>query len=94
MRAARAVVMDAAGLFVVSLIIGLVVLAFVADHYGAKRWAAFSAAHHCKLVSHMDGNTLVMPVVNANGGVSVASTYVPGKDGYLCDDGVTYYRDN
>lgn len=53
-----------------------------------KEWDAWARQHHCRLVSTADGT-----VVSVFGGKSVSFGYVPGKDGYACDDGVVHYRD-
>lgn len=82
-----------------AILIGVLFTALLAATiYGVyidnRQWDAFSQAHHCKLVSHMDGSNALTTGIAGNGQVVVGSTYIPGKDGYLCDDGVTYYRDN
>jgi hypothetical protein len=59
-----------------------------------KQWMAFSQAHHCKLVSHSEGSSAVTVGVGSSGKTVIGNTYIDGKDGFLCDDGVTYYRDN
>lgn len=60
------------------------------------KWEAFSAAHNCKVVGRVDGSasTVLAPVVGSNGGsgVGVGTATTPGKTGYLCDDGITYWR--
>lgn len=78
--------------------IAIVVLIFGGAIYGCiqdnKQWNAFSAQHHCKLVSHISGSDAVTTGVGANGQVVAGVTSIPGKDGFLCDDGITYFRDN
>lgn len=54
----------------------------------AKEWAAFKDAHHCKVVAHIRGDTF--NTINADGSVGIGTT--PSKTGWLCDDGITYYR--
>jgi hypothetical protein len=54
----------------------------------AQQWAEFKAEHHCKVVAKVSGD--LVPVFGANGSFTVAAT--PDKKGWLCDDGVTYYR--
>jgi hypothetical protein len=44
-------------------------------------WEVFRETHHCKLVAKVSGSP------TGNG-------YILPKDGWLCDDGITYYRDN
>ena len=68
--------------------------------YGAvkeqEQWDAFAAANACKKVGEMSGSTQtgVGFGVTANGqiGTVVTTTSTPRKTGWLCDDGVTYWR--
>lgn len=73
------------------VLIALMVFAGFSYNAEHKQWQAFSEAHHCKVVGQMSGDLLVSPVVSSRGGVAVTST--PDKTGWLCDDGVTYWRD-
>jgi hypothetical protein len=59
-----------------------------------KHWKAFSEQHHCKVVGRMSGDTVttVAPIIGGNGGIAVGVSSTPSKTGYLCDDGVTYWR--
>lgn len=81
---------------IVVIIVGVIIALTAAMVMGASdersQWEAFSASHSCKIVSKTTGNTLLSPVFSGKGGVGLATTYVPGKTGYLCNDGVTYYR--
>jgi hypothetical protein len=60
------------------------------------RWDAFATAHACKVVGVMSGSaqTGVGFGMTANGqiGTLVTTTSTPGKTGWLCDDGITYWR--
>lgn len=60
------------------------------------RWRAFLEAHACKLVGKMSGGaqTGFGVGVTANGQVGTVITTIntPSKTGWLCDDGVTYWR--
>lgn len=58
-------------------------------------WDAFAAKHNCKVVEKVSGSsaTVVTMTPTASGirvGTGVATT--PGKTGYACNDGVTYWR--
>lgn len=77
-----------------SLIVGILIFAAANSAESEKRWQTFSADHHCKLVSHSDGSSALTTGVSSGGKLVVGSTYINGKDGYLCDNGITYYRDN
>lgn len=59
-----------------------------------RQWSAFSAAHACKIVGHMSGDTVttVAPIIGGNGGIAVGVSSTPSKTGWQCDDGVTYWR--
>jgi hypothetical protein len=59
-----------------------------------KEWQEFKLEHHCKVVAHISGTTAVgiVPMMGGNGGVGISITPIPGKTGWLCDDGVTYYK--
>lgn len=80
-------------IFIIVLVIALMTWAMIHD---ARQWEKFKAAHNCKVISRT-ASTVVPTVttsVGADGQVStgITSVYVPGKTGYLCDDGVTYWR--
>lgn len=62
----------------------------------AEQWAHFAAAHDCKVVGRMKGttDTGVGFGMMANGqmGTVITTTSTPSKTGFLCNDGVTYWR--
>ena len=74
---------------------GIAVVVVVAIH-SEQRWRIFAAKHHCKVVGRRSGDIApnVGISVDANGKVaSVITTIIePDETGYLCDDGVTYWR--
>lgn len=76
---------------IVLVIVGVVAYASYKDQ---QRWDMFSKTHHCRLVSHSEGSSALTTGIASSGHVVIGSTYIDGKNGYLCDDGVTYYRDN
>lgn len=75
------------------LMVALIIWAAVEEQ---KEWEAFSATHECKVVGRMSGSTQtgVGYGVTANGrfGTVVTTTSTPSKTGYLCNDGVMYWR--
>lgn len=87
------------GRLLLALIVFLVLL-IPAAIYGsiqeAKEWEAFSVAHNCKKVGHIKGDvqTGVGFGMTANGqvGTVITTSSTPDKNGWLCDDGVTYWR--
>jgi len=87
------------GRLVLVFLIFLVLLIPVVIYGSVKeqeRWEEFSAAHACKKVSEMSGSTQtgVGFGMTANGqmGTVVTTTSTPSKTGWLCEDGVTYWR--
>lgn len=81
-------------LLIVAAIIGVLIAAVAGAILGEKEWEAFKAAHSCKIVGQQDGSASVgfgmTGGANGGGGPVVLST--PGKTGWLCDDGVTYWK--
>lgn len=64
----------------------------VASFQEAKRWDAFKAEHDCKMVSQSAATTSTGVGMGMDGKVGVVSMTTPGKTGWTCDDGVTYWR--
>jgi hypothetical protein len=58
----------------------------------AEQWKAFAAAHECKVVGRMSGDVLTGFGGSAGGQAVVTTSTTPSKTGYLCNDGVTYWR--
>lgn len=78
------------------LIVGLVFM-FVLKLEASQRaeWEAYKEANRCTKVGHMTGDTHVgIATTTVNGQVSVSPvvTTTPDKTGWLCEDGVTYWR--
>lgn len=61
-----------------------------------KAWAQFSAEHNCRKVGEIKGGTSTGLAygMTASGKfvTGVVTTTDPDKIGWLCDDGVTYWR--
>ena len=55
-------------------------------------WNEFSAKNHCKVVGQSSGSYSTGFGTGFNGQGGMVTTYTPGKTGYSCDDGVTYWR--
>ena len=83
-------------LFVVVIIPVAAKLSLAAKIQEQEKWDAFSKAHECKVVGRMNGSaqTGVGYGMAANGqfGTVITTTSIPSKTGYLCNDGVTYWR--
>jgi hypothetical protein len=67
---------------------GLIYLAYQ-DH---KAWEQFRVDHNCYVVAKISGSTGLGNTITGNGNVGITTITVPGKTGWLCDDGITYYR--
>lgn len=53
-----------------------------------KEWEKFKVEHKCKVVAYISGSTF--NTIDAKGNIGVGAT--DPKTGWLCDDGITYYR--
>ncbi len=76
---------DAAIGLVILALFALLVVGLVME---AKEWNAYKAAHNCKVVGKMDGSHGFGISTSGKG----VTTYTPGKTGWLCDDGITYWK--
>ena len=74
---------------VIVALIGALIWATVED---AKEWERFKAGHDCKVVARVRGETMSTVTYGTNGQVHIGTTSTPDKTGWLCNDGVTYYR--
>jgi hypothetical protein len=90
---------DAEGKIIVLLVLSLPILvglAIYAGHREAEQWAAFSAANNCRVVERTRATTEtgighgLTP--SGNMGFVVTTSTTPARAGYLCDDGVVYWR--
>lgn len=68
----------------------LIILMIVGSIQDAQQWAQFKTEHACKIVGQMRGDISIAPIVGGNGGVAISQS--SDKTGWLCDDGVTYWR--
>jgi hypothetical protein len=79
---------------VVEIVAGLAVIGFIGWGFAAidgierKKWEKFATAHNCKVVAHMPVESF--NTLDSRGNVGVGFT--SAKDGWQCDDGVTYFR--
>lgn len=58
----------------------------------AQEWEEFKNHHHCKVVSRIKGDVFNTVGADAKGNMVVGVGSTPDKTGWLCDDGITYYR--
>ena len=75
-------------------IIVLSVFSIFASIENSKKWEEYKVVHNCKIVGHKKGSTStgIVPMVGGNGGTGVIVTQTQDQTGWLCDDGVTYWR--
>lgn len=76
-------------IFGIGIVLVAILLVWVAIADG-NHWATFQKDHHCRIVGKMEPSTGVGPAMGGKGGIAVV--FIPGKTGYLCDDGITYWR--
>ncbi len=79
---------DIALTLILAGVAALLVLAAWLASAEEDEWGAFSAQHHCKVFVHVRGQSIT--TINSDGKMGVGST--SDQTGYLCDNGVTYYR--
>ena len=81
---------------IVASIIALLVFAIKLDIEEQREWKKFSIDHQCKLTSttQVSYSTGTRIGITGDGqiGTVVTTNYESGKNAYLCDDGVTYWR--
>jgi hypothetical protein len=78
------------GLFVLIPIV--LVLLVIAGIHEQREWNAFKISHKCKVVAHVDGDTFNTYGIGGDGKMTVGIGSTSAKDGWLCDDGITYYK--
>lgn len=54
----------------------------------AEKWEEFKVEHKCKVVAHIRGSTSTGFSSSGN----IVTVQEADKTGWLCNDGVTYYR--
>ena len=79
----------AGAVLVIGCLTGVGIYATMAE---IKQWETFKAAHDCRVVSKVQGNTMSAITYGINGQASTGVMFTPEKTGWLCSDGITYYR--
>lgn len=83
-----------------AILLLLLIVSFPLAIYGAiieaREWEKFKISQNCKIVGHERGHssTGVGVGMTASGqmGTVITTNTTPDKTGWLCDDGVTYWR--
>lgn len=72
-----------------AILIGMLTAAAIADDL---KWEEFKSARHCKVVGKMRGDLVTGMGVTGDGKTAITVGSTPDKTGWLCDDGITYWR--
>lgn len=70
----------------------LLVILFVAVYQQGQEWQQFKQEHHCKIVAKMDGDVVVGFGTSSSGSMVTTVSTTDDKTGWLCDDGITYWK--
>jgi hypothetical protein len=77
-------------------VIGVLILVVIGARREHPQWETFAKEHECRVIERCKGDvdTVVAPIVGANGSVNLATslTFEDEKTAYLCNDGVKYWR--
>ena len=78
-------------------IIALIVYTSREEAEAQRQWEQFAKAHACEVIGVVDPqttSTVAIGVDSANGGTTLVpvTTTLPSRIGYLCNDGITYWR--
>lgn len=77
----------------ISVLISLIVLTCYLGSKAEHEWQEFKATHECKIVGQKEGQTSTGFAATASGNGAIVTTTTPGQTGWLCSDGITYWRD-
>lgn len=58
----------------------------------SERWNEFKIEHHCRVVSHISSSMFNTFGIDSKGNPVIGIGSTPEKTGWLCDDGVIYYK--
>jgi hypothetical protein len=78
---------------IVALIVALVVVVVVVDGEEQAKWEKFKVSHNCRISSHVDGEIFTTTSISSNGNPRFGIGSTSSKVGWLCDDGITYLKD-
>lgn len=57
-----------------------------------RQWKQFAAEHQCRVIAKISGDTINTMSFDSKGNPVVGIATTPDKTGWLCNDGITYYR--
>lgn len=76
----------------ITAIFGLLSWSIFASFQEEARWEQFKVDHACKVIAKISGDVFNTFGISASGSSVVGVAATPDKTGWLCDDGVTYYK--
>ncbi len=81
------------GAITYGLVAVVIVVSIALAVVDAQQWEKFKAEHNCRKVAEVAPSTSDGYAFNAGKhGTTYITITEPGKTGWLCDDGVTYWR--
>ncbi len=81
-------------LFIVSVLLFSLFMLAHSSRRERMEWDVFRVAHRCKAVAKIPGEFMPIYGGGSTGMTLAAVTSTSAKTGWLCDDGVTYYKEN
>lgn len=80
-------------IYIIMVLVFLGIISIFFDDYKERvQWDKYRTDHACKIVDHIDGYVFNTLGTDAKGNISVGIASTPDKTGWLCDDGITYYK--
>lgn len=74
------------------LCVALIALAVWAAIESGRQWKQFAAEHQCRVIAKIRGDTINTMSFDSKGAPVIGIATTPDKTGWLCNDGITYYR--
>lgn len=77
---------------VAALFMGSIVLEVMASAREHDQWEKFRLAHACHVTTEVQGDYVTTVGTTAKGQTVVGTAYTGDKQGWTCDNGITYIR--
>lgn len=74
---------------VAAALLVFLISSFIED---GRKWEAFKVEHNCKVTANIKGDVFNTFGNDSKGNMTVGIGTTPNKTGWLCDDGITYFR--
>lgn len=74
--------------FIIAFTVAVLAVSVWAMYEQGRQWNLFRVEHHCKKVGET-GSTVGTGISTSG---KVVTTVNPGQTGWLCNDGITYWR--